>query len=196
MHTPGLYVVMPSTPYEAMGLLRSAIRSDNPVVFIEHKATYGQVGPVPNDDYVIPLGVGRIMRPGKDATVVAYSRMAIFALEAAGQLAADGIDVEVIDPRTLKPLDTAMIATSVRKTGRLITVSEGFPYCGAGREIASQVMEHQFDDGYLGFDYLDAPPINISSVDAPPPMSEPLEGAFAPSTENIVEAVHRVLKDV
>jgi len=190
MHTPGLYVVMPSTPYDAKGLLKAAIRSDNPVVFIEHKATYGQVGPVPTDDYIIPLGVADIKRPGNDATIVSYSRMAMWALDAAKILAEQhGIDAEVIDVRTLKPLDMKTIAESVKKTGRLITVSEGFGWCGVGREIAGQFMEYDFGDGSRGFDYLDGRPINMAALDVPPPMSEPLENASIPSVERIVEAV-------
>jgi len=190
MHTPGLYVVMPSTPYDAKGLLKAAIRSENPVVFIEHKATYGQVGPVPTDDYIIPLGVADIKRPGNDATIVSYSRMAMLSLEAAKVLADQhGIDAEVIDVRTLKPLDMKTIADSVKKTGRLITVSEGFGWCGAGREIAGQFMEYDFGDGSRGFDYLDCRPINMAALDVPPPMSEPLENASIPSVERIVAAV-------
>lgn len=190
MHTPGLYVVMPSTPYEAKGLLKAAIRSDNPVVFIEHKATYGQLGPVPEDDYIIPLGVADIKRPGNDATIVSYSRMAMTALDAAKVLADEhGIDAEVIDMRTLKPLDMKTVAESVKKTGRLITVSEGFCWCGAGREIAGQYMEYDFGDGSHGFDYLDCGPINLAAMDVPPPMSEPLELASIPSVEKIVAAV-------
>ncbi len=190
MHTPGLYVVMPSTPYEAKGLLKAAIRSDNPVVFIEHKATYGQLGPVPEGDYIIPLGVADIKRQGKDATIVTYSRMTMIALEAAKVLAEQhGIDAEVIDVRTLKPLDIKTIAESVKKTGRLITVSEGFCWCGAGREIAGQFMEYDFEDGTKGFDYLDGRPVNLAAMDVPPPMSEPLELASIPSIEQIVTAV-------
>ncbi len=190
MHTPGLYVVMPSTPYDAKGLLKAAIRSENPVVFIEHKATYGQVGPVPTGDYIIPLGVADIKRPGNDATIVSYSRMAMRALEAAKVLAdKHGIDVEVIDLRTLKPLDMKTVAESVRKTGRLITLSEGFGWCGAGREIAGQYMEYDFGDGTRGFDYLGARPINLAARDVPPPMSEPLEEASIPGIAQIVEAV-------
>jgi len=192
MHPPGLYVVMPSTPYDAKGLLKAAIRSDNPVVFIEHKATYGQVGPVPEGDYIIPLGVADIKRPGNDATIVSYSRMAMRALEAAKVLADQhGIDVEVIDLRTLKPLDMKTVAESVRKTGRLITLSEGFCWCGAGREIAGQYMEHEFDDGTRGFDYLDSRPINLAAKDVPPPMSEPLEEASIPGIAEIVAAVRQ-----
>jgi len=194
MHVPGLYVVMPSTPYDAKGLLKAAIRSDNPVVFIEHKATYGQYGAVPNGDYIIPLGVADIKRQGKDVTIVSYSRMAMWSLQAAKILAAEhGIDAEVIDVRTLKPLDIETIAESVRKTGRLITVSEGFPICGAGREITGRFMEYQFADGTCGFDYLDAPPVNLAAADVPPPMSEPLELASIPSVEKIIESAKSVV---
>jgi pyruvate/2-oxoglutarate/acetoin dehydrogenase E1 component len=194
MHAPGLYVVMPSTPYDAKGLLKAAIRSDNLVVFIEHKATYGQLGPVPTGDYVIPLGVADVKRTGKDTTIVSYSRMAMLSLQAAKILAEKhGIDVEVIDLRTLKPMDIKTVAESVRKTGRLITVSEGFGTCGAGREIAGKFMEYEFDDGTGGFDYLDAAPINLAALDVPPPMSEPLENASIPSVEKIVEAVKSVV---
>ncbi|NIP24031.1 MAG: dehydrogenase [Phycisphaerae bacterium] len=190
MHPPGLYVVMPSTPYDAKGLLKAAIRSDNPVVFIEHKATYGQFGPVPEGDYIIPLGVADIKRAGKDATIVSYSRMVMYSLEAAKVLAEQhGIDAEVIDVRTLKPLDIKTIAESVRKTGRLVTVSEGFCTCGAGREMSGQFMEYEFDDGSRGFDYLDSAPVNLAAADVPPPMSEPLEIASIPSVDKIVEAV-------
>jgi len=194
MHPPGLFVVMPSTPYDAKGLLKAAIRSDNPVVFIEHKATYGQLGPVPQGDYIIPLGVADIKRHGSDATIVSYCRMVMESLEAAKILASQhGIDAEVIDARTLKPLDIKTIAESVRKTGRLVTVSEGFPTCGAGREIAGQFMEYEFDDGSHGFDYLDAAPVNLAAADVPPPMSEPLENASIPSVEKIVDAVKMVI---
>jgi len=194
MHTPGLYVVMPSTPYDAKGLLKAAIRSDNPVVFIEHKATYGQAGPVPEGDYIIPLGVADIKRPGSDATIVSYSRMAMYSLDAAKVLAQkDGIDAEVIDVRTLKPLDIKTIAESVRKTGRLITVSEGFGTCGAGREITGRYMEYEFEDGSHGFDYLDAAPVNLAAADVPPPMSEPLEMASIPSVDSIAEAVRKLV---
>ncbi len=194
MHTPGLYVVMPSTPYDAKGLLKAAIRSDNPVVYIEHKATYGQVGPVPQGDYIIPLGVADIKRQGKDATIVSYSRMAMWALKAAKILAEKhGIDAEVIDLRTLKPMDIKTVAQSVKKTGRLITVSEGFCTCGTGREIAGALIEYKFSDGTSGFDYLDSAPVNLAAADVPPPMSEPLELASIPSVEKIVEAVRAMI---
>ena len=194
LHIPGLYVVMPSTPYDAKGLLKAAIRDDNPVLFIEHKVMYsGVMGPVPDDDYVIPLGVADIKRAGTDATIVAYSRMLHFALDAAEKLAADGISVEVIDPRTLNPLDIACIAKSVRKTGRLITVSEGYPRCGVGPEIARQLFGYKFEDGATGFDYLDAQPIFLSGKDCPIPMSEPLEDACVPTVADVVEAVKAVV---
>ena len=175
-------------------LLKAAIRSDNPVVFIEHKATYGQLGPVPQGDYIIPLGVADIKRAGSDATIVSYSRMAMSSLEAAKLLADQhGIDAEVIDVRTLKPLDIKTIADSVRKTGRLITVSEGFCTCGVGREISGRYMEYEFEDGSKGFDYLDAAPVNLAAADVPPPMSEPLELASIPSVETIAEAVTKLI---
>jgi len=194
MHAPGLYVVMPSTPYDAKGLLKAAIRNDNPVVFIEHKATYGQLGAVPEDDYIIPLGVADVKKQGKDVTIVSYSRMAMWSLQAAKILAEKHqIDAEVIDVRTLKPLDITTIAESVRKTGRLITVSEGFCMCGAGREITGALMEYKFSDGTCGFDYLDAAPVNLAAADVPPPMSEPLELASIPSIDGIVEAVKKIV---
>ena len=194
MHVPGLYVVMPSTPYDAKGLLKAAIRSDNPVVFIEHKATYSQMGPMPDDDYIIPLGIADVKRTGSDATIVTYSRMTMFALQAAEELAQEhGIDAEVIDLRTLKPRVIDAVAESVRKTGRLITVSEGFPHCGMGPEITSQLMAYQFTDGTSGFDYLNAAPINLSAEDVPPPMSEPLEIASIPSVDKIAAAVKSII---
>jgi len=194
MNIPGIYIVMPSTPYDAKGLLKAAIRDDNPVLFIEHKVMYSAVmGPVPDDDYVIPLGVADIKRSGTDATVVAYCRMLHFALDAALKLEADGIDVEVIDPRTLNPLDIETIAKSVRKTGRLITVSEGYPRCGVAGEIVRQVMEYRFEDGSTGFDYLDSQPVMLSGKDCPIPMSEPLEDACVPTVGDIVDAVKKVV---
>jgi len=194
VHPPGLYVVMPSTAYDAKGLLKAAIRSDNPVVFIEHKATYAQLGAVPEGDYIIPLGVADIKKEGKDATIVSYSRMAMFSLQAAKVLAEEhGIEAEVIDLRTLKPMDIDTIAESVRKTGRLVTVSEGFGTCGVGREVVGRLMEYEFGDGRGGFDCLKAAPVNLAAADVPPPMSEPLELASIPSVERIVEAVRGII---
>ncbi len=190
VNIPGLYVVMPSTPYDAKGLLKAAIRSDNPVVFIEHKATYGQLGALPGGDYIIPLGKADIKRKGSNVTIVSYSRMAMISLQAAEKLAEEhGIDAEVIDVRTLKPLDIDTIAESVKKTGKLMTVAESFGMCGTGREITGRFMEYKFVDGSCGFDYLDAAPVNLAAADCPPPMSEPLENASIPSVERVVQAV-------
>jgi 2-oxoisovalerate dehydrogenase E1 component len=196
VNIPGLYVVMPSTPYDAKGLLKAAIRSDNPVVFIEHKATYGQTGAVPTDEYIIPLGVADIKKEGKDATIVTYSRQVMYAMQAAKELSNQGIDAEVIDLRTLKPMDIDCVANSVRKTGRLITVAESFCMCGMGPEIVRQVFNYKYEDGKTGFDYLDAPPVNLAAADVPPPMSEPLENASIPSVDNIVEAVKSVMYNI
>jgi len=194
LHIPGIYIVMPSTPYDAKGLLKAAIRDDNPVLFIEHKVMYsGVMGPVPDDDYIIPLGVADIKRQGTDATIVAYCRMLHFAMAAAEELAKDGINVEVIDPRTLNPLDIDCIAKSVRKTGRLITVSEGYPRCGVGAEIVRQFMEYKFENGVMGFDYLDAQPVMLSGKDCPIPMSEPLEDACVPRVQDIIDAVKAIV---
>jgi pyruvate/2-oxoglutarate/acetoin dehydrogenase E1 component/TPP-dependent pyruvate/acetoin dehydrogenase alpha subunit len=194
LHVPGLYIVMPSTPYDAKGLLKSAIRDDNPVLFIEHKVLYsGIMGPVPDEEYTIPLGVADIKRTGKHVTIVAYCRMLHFAMDAALELEKEGIEVEVIDPRTLNPLDIKTIAESVRKTGRLITISEGYPRCGVGTEIVRQCMDYQFDDGTTGFDWLDSKPIMLSGKDCPIPMSEPLEDAVVPTRAEIIEAVKLTL---
>ncbi len=190
VNVPGLYVVMPSTPYDAKGLLKAAIRSDNPVVFIEHKATYGQMGAVPVEEYIIPLGVADVKRQGTDVTIVTYSRQTMFVLQAATELAdKHGISAEVIDLRTLKPMDIKTVAESVRKTGRLVTVAESFCMCGMGPEIVRRLIEYKYDDGRTGFDYLDAPPLNMAAADVPPPMSEPLENASIPTVDKIVEAV-------
>src|SRR3569833_288057 len=181
---------MPSTPNDAKGLLKSAIRDENPVLYIEHKIMYsGVTGPVPEEEYLIPLGVADIKRPGKDATIVAYSRMVHMALSAATFLEKDGIDVEVIDPRTLNPLDIRTIAESVRKTGRLVMVQECFPRASVGEDIIRRVMEYRFENGRTGFSYLDGPPTLLAAADVPIPMSAPLEEAAVPSVAGIVEAV-------
>jgi pyruvate/2-oxoglutarate/acetoin dehydrogenase E1 component len=180
---------MPSTPYDAKGLLKSAIRDENPVLFIEHKEMYAKVtGPVPEEEYLIPLGVADIKRPGKDVTIVAYSRMVHFALAAAAALERDGIQAEVVDPRSLCPLDIETIAGSVRKTGRLVMVQECYPHASAGQDIIQRVMAHRFENGRLGFTYLDGPPILLAAAHTPVPMSTPLEEAAVPSVAGIVEA--------
>jgi pyruvate dehydrogenase E1 component beta subunit len=144
VNVPGLVVVMPSTPYDVKGLLKAAVRDDNPVIFIEHKAIYRNKGPVPADDYVIPLGVAEVKRPGKDLTIVANSWMVLLALEAAEELARRGIDCEVIDPRTLYPLDERTIVESVRKTGRCLVVNEAPAAGGWSGEVSSVITENAF----------------------------------------------------
>lgn len=195
VNIPGLYVVMPSTPYDFKGLLKAAIRSDNPVVFIEHKATYGQMGAVPMEDYIIPLGVADVKRQGKDVTLVTYSRQTMFCLAAAKELAEKyGIEAEVVDLRTIKPMDIKTVAQSVRKTGRIITVVESFCMCGTGPEIVRQLFNYTFENGRTGFDYLDAAPVNMAAADVPPPMSEPLENASIPTVDKIVETVRAMIR--
>ena len=186
VHIPGLYVVMPSTPYDAKGLLKSSIRDDNPVIFIEHKMLYGMKGPVPEEDYTVPLGVADVKREGKDVTIIAYSRMALLAVEAANELSGGGIECEVIDLRTLKPLDIDTIMTSVRKTGKAIVVSEACKTGGFAGEVVSQIVE-------LGFDYLDAPVVRVAGADVPIPMSPVLEEVAVPRVVDIVEAVKKIV---
>jgi pyruvate dehydrogenase E1 component beta subunit len=185
-HLPGLVVVMPSTPKDAKGLLKSAIRDDNPVIFMENEVLYNLKGEVPEEEYTIPLGLGDVKRPGKDVTIVAWSRSTQFALQAAELLAKDGIEAEVVDPRTLRPLDEDIIFDSVRKTNRCVVVEEGWRYAGFGAEIADRVQRSCFDD-------LDAPVIRVTAADVPMPYSKILEKAFLPQPERVVEAVHQVL---
>jgi len=185
MHAPGLYLVMPSTPYDAKGLLKASIRDDNPVVFIEHKMLYGMKGEVPEEEYIIPLGVADIKKQGSDVTIVAYSRQLHVAMEAAAELEKDNISAEVIDPRTLKPLDLDTILTSVKKTSKLVIVSEGYKTCNVASEIAMLVMEH-------GFDLLDGPIKRVCAVDVPVPMSPVLEDAAIPNKQNVIDAVKEV----
>jgi len=186
VHFPGIYVVMPATPYDAKGLLKTCIRDDNPIMFIEHKMLYGTRGPVPEEDYLIPLGVADVKRPGKDVTVAAYSRQVLFALQAAEQLATEGIEVEVVDLRCLKPLDIPTIVDSVKKTGRLAVVSEGYRTGGFPGELIACVCEEAFF-------FLDAPPVRVAAADVPVPMSEVLEDATIPQVPDIVRAVRGLL---
>ncbi len=186
-HFPGVYVVMPSTPYDAKGLLKAAIRDDNPVMFIEHKMLYGQKGPVPEEDYVIPFGVADIKRPGKDVTLVTYSRMVHKALEAAETLAREGIDVEVIDLRTLKPLDIDTVIASVKKTGRLVGATEAYENTSFINEIFAQVNE-------LAFDWLDAPMVRVAAANVPVPRAEVLEDLAIPNVGRLLEACRKVVR--
>jgi 2-oxoisovalerate dehydrogenase E1 component len=187
VHFPGIYVVMPSTPYDAKGLLKAAIRDDNPCMFIEHKMLYGVEGYVPDEDYVIPFGVADVKRKGSDATVITYSRMVHRALAAAGELAEEGIDVEVIDLRTLKPLDMETIAASVRKTGRVVGVTEAYRMGSFISELVARIQEELFD-------WLDAPIVRVAAADVPVPMSEPLEDAAIPGVDRIVAGIREVLR--
>jgi len=186
MHIPGLKVAMPSTPYDAKGLLITAIRDDNPVFFIEHKMLYGIEGEVPEEPYTIPFGVADVKREGKDVTVVATAAMVHKALAAAEELAKEGIEVEVVDPRTLTPLDEEGIIASVKKTHRLVIVHEEVKRAGSGAEIAAVVAERAFD-------YLDAPIKRVAAPFAPVPFSPALESEFIPNEAKIVAAVKEVV---
>ena len=185
-HFPGIYVVMPSTAYDAKGLLKAAIRDDNPVMFIEHKMLYKEKGYVPEEDYIIPFGVADIKRSGKDVTLVTYSRQVFNALEAANQLAQDGMDVEVIDLRTLKPLDIETIVTSVKKTGRLVGVTEAYENTSFINEVMMQVNEQAFD-------FLDAPMVRVAAANVPVPRAEILEDEVIPNVGRIMAACRKVI---
>lgn len=184
-HIPGLKVVTPSTPADAKGLLKTSIRDNNPVIFIESEVLYGLKGEVPEGEYTIPLGVAEIKRPGNDVTLVAHAKMVHVALEAAGELEKEGIDAEIIDPRTLRPLDTETILQSIRKTNRAVIVEEGWPFCGIGAQVVDTI-QHQ------AFDYLDAPILRVTGVDVPMPYAKPLEHLHAPDKARVIDAVHRV----
>ncbi|HNP73202.1 MAG TPA: pyruvate dehydrogenase complex E1 component subunit beta [Kouleothrix sp.] len=185
-HFPGLYVVMPATAYDAKGLLKAAIRDDNPVMFIEHKMLYKEKGPVPEEEYVIPLGVADIKRAGRDVTIVTYSRMVLRAIEAAELLAREGIEAEVVDLRTLKPLDIDTVLESVRKTGRLVGVTEAYENSSFINEVLAQVNERAFD-------YLDAPMQRVAAANVPVPRAEVLEDLAIPNVARIVAACRKTL---
>jgi len=183
---PGLKVVAPYDAADAKGLLKSAIRDPNPVVFLEHEMMYGHEFDIPEvDDWLTPIGVAKVRRTGSSVTLVAYSRMVAFALEAAAALEKDGIDAEVIDLRTLRPLDHQTVVTSVMKTNRLVTIEEGWGPMGVGAEIAARVVEHAFD-------YLDAPPLRVCQEDVPLPYAANLETLSLPSVDKIVRAAKAV----
>src|SRR6266404_4093560 len=183
---PGLKVVMPATPADAKGLLKSAIRDDDPVIFIEQERMYGMKDEVPEDpDFAIPLGVAEVKRTGTDATIVARSLMVPLALKAAEELAKDGISCEVIDPRTIRPLDINTIVASVKKTNRVVIAEESHPFCGVGAEISAEITERAFD-------YLDAPVRRVSGAYVPMPYAKNLEQLAIPGFEQIVAAVREV----
>lgn len=183
---PGLKVVMPSTPADAKGLLKSAVRDDDPVIFIEQERLYGLKGEVPDDDdFVIPLGLAEVKREGTDATIVARSWMLPVALKAAEELAKDGVSCEVIDPRTIRPLDINTIVESVKKTNRVVIAEESHPFCGIGAEISAEINERAFD-------YLDAPVKRVSGVDVPMPYAKNLERLAIPDVAEVIAAVRAV----
>ncbi|MDU6376419.1 MAG: pyruvate dehydrogenase complex E1 component subunit beta [Bradyrhizobium sp.] len=185
-HIPGLKVVAPYSAADAKGLLKAAIRDPNPVIFLENEVLYGHSGEVPKlDDYVIPIGKARIARSGKDVTIISWSNGMTYALKAADELAKEGIEAEVIDLRTLRPMDTETIIASVKKTGRAVTVEEGWAQSGVGAEIAARIMEHAFD-------YLDAPVTRVSGKDVPMPYAANLEKLALPSAAEVVQAAKSV----
>jgi len=185
-HVPGLKVVMPSTAADAKGLLKSAIRDDNPVIFIEGETLYSLRGEVPDGEYTVPIGVGDVKRQGQHVTLVGWSKMLHLCLHTAEKLAAEGIEAEVVDPRTLRPLDDQIIFDSVRKTGRCVIVEVGWPMCGYGAEIAYRVQR-------ACMDYLDAPVERVTSDDVPMPYALQLENEVQPRTEDVIAAVKKVL---
>ena len=184
-HVPGLKVVAPSTPYDAKGLLRAAYEDPNPVMYVEHSLLYGTKGDIPDEEYSIPLGVADIKREGSDVTIISYSRMVQVALKAAVRLEEEGIDAEVVDLRSLRPMDTETIINSVKKTSRAVVVEEGWKSMGIGAEVSARIMENALE-------YLDAPVQRVASADIPMPYSRPLELATLPNEDRIIEAVHRL----
>lgn len=185
-HVPGMKVCVPSTPRDAKGLLKACLRQDDPVMFIEHALLYGTRGEVPEGDYTVPIGKAEVKREGKDVTLVAYSRMTLVALEAAARLAEEGVQAEVIDLRSLRPLDPATVVRSVRKTNHVVIVEEDWRTFGVGAEVASQIYEQAFD-------YLDAPVQRVATADVPMPYTRPLEQAALPQTADVVKAVRDLL---
>lgn len=184
VHVPGLKVMMPATPYDAKGMLKTAIRDPDPVIFIESEILYGSTGEVPEEEYLIPMGKGDIKRAGADCTIITWSRMVHYSLDAAARLAEQGIDVEVVDLRTLRPLDKDIIRDSVRKTNRVVIVEEGWPWASVGSTIADFVARDLFD-------YLDAPVGRVHQRDIPMPYAMNLEPLSLPSVDGIVDAVKR-----
>ncbi len=185
VNAPGIRVVIPSTPYDLKGLLKTAIRSDDPVLFIEHEMLYNTKGEVPDGEYLLPFGVADVKRPGRDVTIVAWSKMLHEALRAAETLGAEGIEAEVIDPRTLDPLDIDTILTSVARTRRAVIAEEGWRNVGVGAELAARIHEHLFYD-------LDAPVQRVAAADVPTPYAKNLEKLALPDARDIVEAVLKI----
>ena len=186
LHCPGLKVVMPSTPEDAKGLLKESIRDDDPIMFLEHEHLYNTKGEVPAEDYTTPIGKATLRRTGKDITIISYSNMALTAMEAAGQLEKEGIETDLIDLRSLNPLDRDTILASVKKTHRVIIVEEDWKTGGVGGEVSSQIYEHAFTA-------LDAPIVRVAGVDTPMPYAKNLERAAIPQTDDIVQAAITIL---
>ena len=189
VHAPGLVVVMPSTPYDAKGLLKSAIRDDNPVVFLEKRLLYSRPGPVPEGEYTVPLGVADVKREGSDVTVATYAAGVHLALQAARQFAREGVEIEVVDLRTLKPLDMETLVGSVRKTGRLVVVTEAARTGSFASDVVARVVEECFD-------VLQAPPVRVTAKDTPMPYAAPLERAVLPQVDDVAGGVRQVLAKV
>lgn len=186
VHTPGIKVVAPATPYDAKGLLKAAIRDDNPVVYFENKYLYRRIkAELPSEDYIVPLGQAEIKRRGEDLTVITYGAMVHESLAAAETLAQEGIDIEVVDLRTLKPLDEATILASARKTGKIAIVHEAYRTCGLGGELAALIAEKAFE-------WLDGPLVRLTAPDTPVPYSPPLEDAFRPNAAKITQALREL----
>lgn len=185
-HVPGLKVIAPGTPADAKGLLKSAIRDNNPVIYLEHEAIYGSKGEVPEEEYLTPIGVAEVKREGTDVTLITYARMLLYCQKAAEQLASEGIEAEIVDVRTLRPLDTDTIVSSVKKTHRAIVVEEDWKSVGMGAEIAARIVENAFD-------YLDAPVIRLSLAETPMPYSKPLEQSAIPSVDDIIRAARQIV---
>ena len=189
VHAPGIVVIMPSTPYDAKGLLKAAIRDDNPVVFLEKRLLYSRRGPVPEGDYTVPIGAADIKREGTDVTVACYSQGVHLALQAGRQLTEQGIELEVVDLRTLKPLDIETLGNSVRKTGRLVVVSEGARAGGVASEVVARVIDEAYDA-------LRAAPVRVTAKDTPIPYAAQLERAVLPQVDDLVAAVTGMLEGV
>jgi pyruvate dehydrogenase E1 component beta subunit len=187
-YCPGLKVVAPATPYDAKGLLRSAIRDDDPVIFIESLPLYDTKGEVPaDDDYIVPIGVADVKREGTDVTVVAYSRMTVIAMQVAQALEKEGVSVEVVDLRSLRPLDRPTLVNSVKKTGRAVIIEEDWRSYGVGAELAATIQEDAFD-------YLDAPVLRVAGLEVPLPYAEQLSRASKPNAQDLKDAIYRVLE--
>jgi pyruvate dehydrogenase E1 component beta subunit len=185
-HVPGLKVVVPATPADAKGLLKSSIRDNDPVVFIESELMYGMKGPVPPGEHVVPLGVADTKRPGRDVTLVTWGKMVHVSLGAAEQLAKDGIEAEVIDLRTIRPLDAEAVFASIRRTHRCVIVQEGWPFAGVAAEISARIVEEIFDE-------LDHPPVRVTNLDVPHPYAKNLEALVLPDAARVVDAVRGIV---